>query len=290
MVLPSQPPPHALTPGTIVDGRYRVSQLLRSSGEVAIYSATHMDLGRNVALKLYLGDKPRATKRFIRSGRIVSMMRHPNVVQVFDLARIEGRPMLVLEDLDGPSLAERSAVQGPLRVDEVRPIAEQLLEALAYVHGRGVVHRDVAAENLHHLTAHDGSLLLKLTEFGFSKELGGAHYTSQTETRVIISGLTHVAPEQIMTPDAIDHRVDIYAAGAVLYRLLAGAPPFEAKNLSQLGTAILEQAPPSLTTLVDHVPAAVDEVIAQALAKNADERFAGAEAMHRALAQAFAAG
>ncbi|MEO0321389.1 MAG: serine/threonine-protein kinase [Myxococcota bacterium] len=290
MVLPSQPPPHALAPGTIVDGRYRVSQLLRSSGEVAIYSATHMDLGRNVALTIYLGDKPRPAKRFIRSGRIVSMMRHPNVVQVFDLARIDGRPMLVLEDLDGPSLAERSAVQGPLRVDEVQPIAEQLLEALAYVHGRGVVHRDVAAENLHHLTAHDGSLLLKLTEFGFSKELGGAHYTSQTETRVIISGLTHVAPEQIMTPDAIDHRVDIYAAGAVLYRLLAGAPPFEAKNLSQLGTAILEQAPPSLTTLVDHVPAAVDEVIAQALAKNPDERFAGAEAMHRALAQAFAAG
>ena len=290
MVLPSEPPDDALTPGTIVDGRYRISQLLRASGEVAVYSATHMDLGRNVALNLYQGDDARASKRFVRSGRIVSMMRHPNVVQVFDLARVAGRPMLVLEDLDGPSLAERSSVQGPLRVDEVQAIAEQLLEVLAYVHDRGVVHRDVAAENLYQLTSHDGSLLLKLTEFGFSKELGGAHYTSQTETRIIISGLTHVAPEQIMTPDSVDHRVDLYAAGAVLYRLLAGAPPFAAKNLSQLGTAILEQVPPSLPTLVDHVPAGLDEALQQALSKNPDERFADARAMRRALAQAFAAG
>ena len=93
-----------------------------------------------------------------------------------------------------------------------------------------------------------------------------------------------------MTPDSVDHRVDLYAAGAVLYRLLAGAPPFAAKNLSQLGTAILEQVPPSLPPLVDHVPAGLDEALQQALSKNPDERFADARAMRRALAQAFAAG
>ncbi|MEM1417840.1 MAG: serine/threonine-protein kinase [Myxococcota bacterium] len=253
-----------------------------------MYAATHMELGRNVCLKVFAGDDARAAKRFVRSGRIVSMMRHPNVVQVYDLARHEGRPILVLEDMDGPSLAERSQVQGPLRVEEVRDIAMQLLDALAYVHGRKVIHRDVAAENMHQLQTHDGSLLLKLTEFGFSKDLGGSHYTSQSETQVLIRGLTHVAPEQIMTPDAVDHRVDLYAAAAVFYRLLCGVPPFAAKTLPELGTAILEQAPAPISDHVEHVPTMVDEVIQQALAKKPGERFADATAMKRAFSQAFA--
>jgi len=280
----SNPPAHPLAPGSIVDDAYRVSKLSAHNASSCIYTATHLMLGRNVTLQLLTSASDKAMRRFRRAARILSMMHHPNVVTVHDMGKHDGMPYVVLEYLAGQSLAERSSLRGALRIDEFAPIAEQVLSALAYVHDRKVIHRDVSADNLILTESHDGGEIVKLTQFSFSKEVGGTTYTSASEQQRLVAALTHVAPEQILTPDEVDHRVDLYAAGAVFYRLLTGVPPFQAKSLAELGGDIIERDPPPLRDYAS-VPPLLEEVVLQALSKKPEMRFESADAMWRALEQ-----
>lgn len=278
-----RPPLDALEPGTIVDGRYRVSQLIARTNDAAVYAATHLMMSRNVTLHMLCsGGEPEA-RRFHRAARIVAMLRHPNVVTTHDMGRWEGLPYLVLEYLEGHSLAERSSLRGPMRLEEFASIAHPLLSALSYIHSHNVVHRDVSAENIMLLEGHERDDLLKLTQFSFSKELGTTTYTSQQEQQRMIASLTHVAPEQILTPDKVDHRVDVYAAAAVFYRLLGGVPPFQGRSLADLAAAILERKPEPLGEITDQVPIDLDAAILKGLDKRPDHRFQSAAELWAAI-------
>ena len=267
-----------LEPGTMVENRYRISQLTARGPNVAIYAATHLMMSRNVSIHMLCGGGQSDIKRFRRACRIVSRFRHPNVVTVHDMGLHEGMPYLVLEYLEGHNLAERSALRGPMRLDEFERIAQQVLAALQYIHTHGVIHRDVAAENLVVLDS-GGVETVRLTQFSFSKELGATTHTTQQEQKKMIAGLTHVAPEQIMKPDEVDHRTDLYAAAVVFYRLLGSVPPFQEKTLATLAAAILERTPDSLLEFCDHVPRELDLVIQRAMSKEPNKRFDSADAM-----------
>lgn len=287
MFASSTPPPNALKPGTMVDSRYRVSQLTNSSSGTLVYAATHLMLGRAVTLEVLVRDDDRARRRFKRAARLLSMMKHPNVVHVHDMGMHEGSPYLVREHLGGQNLAQRSAMRGPMKMDEFLPIAQQLLSALGYIHQRKIIHRDVSGENIVFTETWNGGEILKLTQFGFSKDLGAASgTTTAAEQRRLVHSLTHVAPEQILRPEEVDHRVDLYAAGAVFYQMLAGVPPFQADTLAELGSEILEGAPTPISHVVDGVSPAVDDAILPSLNKEPDQRYQSAYDMWQALSSA----
>ncbi len=250
-----------------------------------VYEATHLGLGRNVTLELMMKEDSRAQRRFRRAARIVGMMRHPNVVVVHDTGQSEGLDYIVLESLDGQTLGERSRLRGPLPMAEFTPLAQQLLSALQYVHERKVIHRDVSPDNVVLSKTWDGGEQLKIAQFGFSKDLGAAtSSTTASEQRQIVASLTHVAPEQILEPEDVDHRVDIYGAGALFYRLLAGVPPFRAKSLAQLGGDILNAEPAPLRSFVPELPPEIEAAVLRSLAKKPDDRYQSAQAFSEALA------
>ncbi|MEM6955537.1 MAG: serine/threonine-protein kinase [Myxococcota bacterium] len=276
-------PPSRLQPGEIIEGRYRISQLVHAEGGIATYTAKHLLMGRNVTLQFLCGDTDGALRRFRRSGRMLSMMRHPHIVGIHDMGIYDRFPYMALEYLEGQTLAQRSAFLGPFDLGSVLRIAEQLLGAVAYVHERKIYHRDISASNLKVVEMWNGEEALKLTGFAFAKDLGASRSSSLSEKRSMVASLTHVAPEQILRPDDADYRVDLYASGAVLYQLIAGAPPFRGGTLAELGAAIMEETPRSLLHYVQTLPPQLDAVIAQALAKDPDHRFESADAMLRAI-------
>ena len=279
--------PGPLEPGTMIENRYRISQMVGSSTSTIVYSATHMMLGRAVTIEMMIQDDDKARRRFRRAARLLSMMKHPNVVAVHDMGVHREFPYLVREDLGGQTLAARSHLRGPMKIDEFVHIAQQLLSALGYIHQRKIIHRDVSGENIVFAETWNGEETLKLTQFGLSKDLesrSGA--TTAAEQRKLVSSLTHVAPEQILRPEEIDHRVDLYAAGAVFYQLLTSEAPFQAKTLAQLGSEILESMPVPMGQIVEHVEPQLDAVIMKALAKEPDARYESAYDMWEALMEA----
>ena len=283
----SRPPFGGLSAGAIVADRYRVASQKGTTGGSAVYSATHLGLGRNVTLELLLRDGPKARRRFERAARRLAMLRHPNVVLVHDSGVHEGRPFVVFQDLSGTTLADRSLVRGPMPLEEVRGLAEQLLSVLGYLHSRKVVHQDVSAENIALGTAWDGRESIQLTQFGHSSDLGSASSSvSSGEQQAVVRSLTHIAPERILAPEEVDARTDLYAAGAVLYRLLAGVPPFEAGTFAELGGAIIEGQPMALEAHAPDLPLDVCRVVHQALEKKPAHRFESAGAMWTAFANA----
>ncbi len=282
----SEVPRNALAPGALLQNRYRISKLLSHSLGSHVYVGTHLMLGRNVRIKVLFEQGKRADRRFRRAARLVSMMRHPNIIEVLDMGMHDDRPFLVLEHLDGQTLAQRSQLRGPLPIKELVPIAEQLLDLLGYIHSRNVLHRDVAAHNLHLIDDHRGQETLKLAQFGASKDLG-ANTTTLSDQGNMLGSLTHVAPEQITNPEEIDQRADIYAAGSVLYQLITGVPPFRANTIAELGSAILELTPTPLDVMRSELPPGVSSVIEKALAKKPDDRYQSARQMWEAMHDVF---
>lgn len=279
----SRTPPNRLEPGEIVEGRYRISQLVEAEGGTATYTAKHLLMGRNVTMQLLCSESDSALRRFRRSGRMLSMMHHPNIVNIHDMGMYERFPYMALEYLEGQTLAQRSMFLGPFDLSSVLRIAEQLLSAVSYIHQRKIFHRDISAHNIVVTEKWNGEEALKLGSFAFAKDLGASRSSTMSEKRSMVASLTHVAPEQILRPDEADHRVDLYASGAVLYQLLAGAPPFRGNTLAELGAAIMEETPRSLLEYSQTLPPQIDAVIARALAKDPEHRFDSAESMLRAL-------
>lgn len=270
---PNPLPSDVLPPGTVLDRRYRLNSLVEQSPRTHVYTGTHLLLGRSVRVEL-LRDA-REDRRFRRSARLLSMMSHPNIVRVYDMGLHAERPFLVLEHLEG-TLAERLSLVGAFRLADFARVAEQLLDVLTYVHARNVIHRDISLHSLH-LVEQEKRELLKLSQFGASKDLGAKSITLPGQ-QTLVSSLVHVAPERILD-EPLDHRSDIYSAGTVLYHVLTGAPPFRGKSIAEIGTAILESVPTAPDMIRADCPAGLSTIIARALAKRAEDRYASAQEM-----------
>ena len=269
------------SPGMRV-GPYEILALLGQGGMGEVYRARDPRLGRDVALKT-IGSgmtlDAEHMQRFEREARAAGTLNHPSILTVFDVGSVDGTPYLVAELLQGLSLRERLE-NGRLPVREAIGIGIQLAQGLAAAHARGIVHRDLKPENL--MRTEDGRI--KILDFGIAKVIREAAGTSQgTVTRgrdgtgsgVILGTARYMAPEQLRG-EPVDHRCDLFAAGAILYEMIAGIHPFQRESAAETAAAILGVDPPKLPgDAVVGIPG-IEPLIFKCLAKRPGERLQSA--------------
>jgi eukaryotic-like serine/threonine-protein kinase len=285
------PPPPARTPGPagpgaddtpvrdglpVRIGHYRIVGKLGQGGMGIVYAARDERLERAVALKTMssVSRDETARKRFWREARAAASVNHPNVCQLYEIGEDSGELFIAMELLEGRSLATRLQ-EGPMSVSETVPLGLGMLSALQALHARGVVHRDLKPSNVF-LTPHG----VKVLDFGLALpgESGGApsDATPLTQTGMIVGTPRYMAPEQV-TGEALDARSDLFAAGAILFEMLAGRPAFNGRNAVEILHATLHEQPPALTG--SPAVAAVDRVIRRALSKRPADRPPSADVM-----------
>jgi eukaryotic-like serine/threonine-protein kinase len=259
----------------VIAGRYRLGALLGVGGMARVVAAHDLRLDRRVAVKLApaSGIDRAGRERFVREARSSAGFSHPNAVAVFDAGEADGYLYLVMELVDGPSVATRLAEHGPLDVDDAVTITTGVLAALGAAHAAGIVHRDVKPGNV--LLGPGGAV--KLADFGIAKRLGDLS-ADLTGTGQFIGTPKYLAPEQVLG-EPVSPATDLYAVGVVLYEMLAGRPPFEADT--PIATAIAHRdAPiPDVRDVRPDVPEHVAAAITRAMAKDPRKRFGSAEQM-----------
>jgi serine/threonine-protein kinase len=262
-------------------GSYRVERALGAGSTGAVYLAEHPDIGSRVAVKVLSAEasrSPKLVRRFVDEARAVNLIRHENIINVVDLCEVLGRPCIVMEYIDGCSLAERIDA-GPMSMRDIGQIAGEALSALHAAHRRGVLHRDIKPENIY-VTARNHTRVL---DFGIAKlrPLDVSQHCNTT-TGVLLGTPYYMAPE-LARGRPVDHRADLYSMGAVLFEAVTGQRPFHSENLYELLQLHVRAPVPSVVPLRPDAPAALDEVIARALAKEPAHRFASARQMRDAL-------
>jgi non-specific serine/threonine protein kinase len=270
------PPPASPPPSRI--GHYAIARKLGEGGMGVVYAARDERLERTVALKTMsaLAKDDTARRRFWREARAAAAVNHPNVCQLYEIGEEGGELFIAMELLEGEPLSERLR-RGALSVSEATPIGLGMLAALQALHARGIVHRDLKPSNVF-LTPHG----VKLLDFGLARptdpELARSLGSDSdlTRTGMLVGTPRYMAPEQV-TGESIDARTDLFAAGAILFEMLAGRPAFAGRTVVEVLHGTLYEQPPALTG--SPAVAAADRVIHKALAKRPHERHASAEAM-----------
>ena len=274
---PSSDPANAPTgefPPTRI-GHYAIGRKLGEGGMGVVYAARDERLERSVAVKTMssVAKDDTARKRFWREARAAASVNHPNICQIYEIGEDAGELFIAMELLEGEVLSERLR-WGPLSPAQSLPIGLGMLAALSALHARGIVHRDLKPSNVF-LTEHG----VKLLDFGLARpELGGSldEATGLTQTGFLVGTPRYMAPEQVMG-EGVDTRSDLFAAGAILFEMLAGRPAFGGRTVVEVLHATRYENPPALTG--SPAVAAVDRVIRRALAKRPDDRPASADAM-----------
>ena len=283
----------ALTSGTKL-GPYEIQSPLGAGGMGEVYRARDTRLDRTVAVKVlasHLSSSPELKQRMEREGRVISSLNHPHICQLYDIGSQNGTDYLVMEFLEGETLAERLR-KGAMPLAEVYKIGIAVAEALAVAHRSGIVHRDLKPGNIM-LTAGGA----KLMDFGLAKPLGvqaasgsgsaapsftaaatmsgPSPLTPLTTAGSVIGTIQYMSPEQIEGKEA-DARSDIFAFGAVLYEMVAGKRPFSGKSQISLASSILESEPEPVSKVKPTTPPAFEHVVTTCLQKNPDERYQSA--------------
>ncbi|HZA60814.1 MAG TPA: protein kinase [Actinomycetota bacterium] len=265
-------------PERVLGDRYRLGPRVGSGGMATVYRATDTVLDRPVAVKVlatpYAGDE-NAVERFRREARAAAGLNHPNVVAVYDHGSTDGSHYIVMEHVEGATLADVLRDDGALPPERAAAIAIAVTAALAAAHEQGLVHRDVKPANV--LLTEDGRA--KVTDFGIARAADGA---SLTATGNVMGTATYIAPEQA-TGKTVDARTDIYSLGCVLYEMLAGRPPFAADSPLAVASMHVREAPVPPSDLRDEVPPPLEAVALRAMAKDPADRFDSAAEMGAAL-------
>ena len=267
--------------GQVLDGKYRLVDLLGQGGMGAVFEAEHVEIGNTVALKVLFPEKRRQREslaRFRREAQAAGTIGHPNIATVFDMGRTEdGISYLVMEFVDGLSLADLVARESSMSSERVIAIGCQVLEALEAAHSRGIVHRDIKPENVMVTVDPEGRDRVRVLDFGISKvRPTGGETHGLTQTGTILGTPMYMAPEQARGEPDMDHRIDLYAVGAMLYVMLTGKNPFQASNYNALLAKILTEEPPPVDSIVDAVDPHLVRVIDKAMARDRDQRFTSA--------------
>ena len=259
--------------GTEIGG-YAVTGRVGEGGMGAVYLAEDAG-GRRVALKVLLtqmAENEEYRRRFERESRYASSLNHPNIVRVHEFGEVNGMAYMVMDYVPGRDLTAEIA-EGRLTPERTIAVLEQVASALDAVHATGLFHRDVKPANV--LVEQDevtGDLRCRLTDFGLSKQ-PSQDSSPLTSAGFFVGTCQYVAPEQILAKE-LDHRVDVYSLGCLLYECLAGEPPFSRPREEQVLYAHIQDPPPKLTQVRPELPAAIDEVIERALSKEPEERHA----------------
>ena len=267
----------ALAPGTRL-GPYEILPLLGTGGMGEVYRARDTRLERTVAVKILsqLSSDPARRQRFEREAKAISCLNHPNICTLHDIGHQDGIDYLVMECLEGETLAKRLE-KGPLPLDQVLKYGAQIADALDKAHRAGIVHRDLKPSNI--MLTPTGA---KLLDFGLAKPATAltdiATMTAVkaespvTEQGTIVGTFQYMSPEQVEGRE-LDGRSDIFSLGAVLYEMVTGHRAFEGKTQLSVASAILEKEPAPITTIKPLAPAALDHAIRNCLVKDPDLRW-----------------
>lgn len=279
----------ALSPGTKL-GPYEVLSAIGAGGMGEVYRARDTRLGRDVAIKVLpqdLSSNADLKARFEREARVISSLNHPNICTLHDVGQHNGTDFLVMEFVEGQTLAERLE-KGPLPIEQALKIGIQIAEALDKAHKKGVIHRDLKSGNI--MLTKSGA---KLMDFGLAKPLTVAIGTSSgsaaspptpstptmnvapltlepaplTQQGAVVGTFLYMAPELLQGHDA-DIRSDIFSLGCVLYEMVAGRRPFEGKSQLSVLAAILEKEPKPLAKLQPMSPTSLEHAVLRCLTKD----------------------
>jgi serine/threonine protein kinase len=266
--------PYELSPGSML-GEYRIEHKLGEGGMGVVFAAVHSLIGKQAAIKVL---KPELCKdassleRFIDEARAVNQIHHPNIVDIFAFGQtMDGRSYYVMEWLKGKTLRDAIA-ERHLRLDEVCAIGKHLCRALEAAHEKAIIHRDLKPENIFLVELKDEPPMVKLLDFGIAKlATRNELHIEKTATGQMVGTPMYVAPEQAKGK-AIDHRVDIYSLGGIVFEMLTGQPPFVADNAAELIAYHLTTPPRHPIELVPELPKDLDEMVVAMLAKDARMR------------------
>ena len=256
--------------GKVIEGYEVIDVLHNLPGRIA-YRARNLELGRFEQLEILpqsLAEDEERSERFLREIRLLSSLQHPHIVTCYGAARLEGQLAMMVEMLEGVTLAERLEL-GPMDPVEATSVMRQLLAAAEAIHMRDVIHREISPANV--IITPDR--VVKLSGFTFAKT---AHDFGLTRAGTIVGDLDYSSPEQISGEQTLDARTDIYALGAVFFALLAGRPPFEGKSQFDVMLAHVESAPEPPSAVRPEIPAEFDDIVLRALAKKPEDRYTSA--------------
>ena len=258
----------------IIAGRYRLLRPVGAGAMGTVWAARHELVGRDYAIKIASSTARDARELFLREVRIVGALRHRNVVDIADAGEADDDGLyLAMELLEGESLADRIA-RAPLPPEDALAIAAGVCLGLAAAHAAGVIHRDVKPENVYLAREPSGAIIPKLLDFGVSSIRGASGAGRLYGTPAYMS------PEQALGAPDVDHRVDLWATGVMLYEMLTGRRPFDAESYPALLPIIIEQPHPPLPA---SIPRDVADVVDRCLAKAIADRYPSADALLEAI-------
>ncbi|MGE0547796.1 MAG: serine/threonine-protein kinase [Kofleriaceae bacterium] len=272
-----------LSPGTVLLDKYRVDEVIGTGGMGRVIRATHMYLHQPVAIKIMLPELAQSADtvaRFLREAQANVRLRSEHIVRVLDVGTLaSGIPFMVMEYLEGSDLSQVLVHHGPQLPNVVCDLMLQACEGMAEAHSIGIIHRDIKPSNFFATQRPDGSLLLKILDFGISKT--PVNMTDLTGTQTVMGTPTYMAPEQMKSGKRADARSDVWSIGIVMYQLVQGQPPFAGETYADLVIKVGTEAPMPL-----HVPLppGLGDVIMRCLARDPADRHQNVGELARLLA------
>ncbi|HEX7807736.1 MAG TPA: serine/threonine-protein kinase, partial [Thermoanaerobaculia bacterium] len=243
-------------PGTLLDGKYEILGILGAGGMGEVYKARHIHLGAFRCIKVM---KPSLMadevyrQRFLREARLATQIHHPNLAVVHDFSLMpDGASYMVTEFIDGTTVRQWEAANGRFPLALAIEVALQVLGGLDHIHRRGLLHRDVSADNVMLAFDADDNLVVKIIDLGVAKDVTTANSADTTQAGVFVGNPKYMSPEQLGELDEgemLDGRADLYSMGVVLYEMLTGVPPFAARTPNGYIVKHLTEAPPSFRTV-----------------------------------------
>ncbi len=273
------------SPGTMLDHKYRVDQLLAVGGMGAVYIGTHTKLRKRVAIKVLNPQlsSPLMVERFHREAITASQIGHEGIAQVTDLGTSnDGEPFLVMELLEGDSLAKRLKATGAMPIEAACTIGAAILSPLDAAHRAGIVHRDLKPDNVFLVRQSRGEIV-KLLDFGISRATGLEAEFRLTTTGLVLGTPYYMSPEQARGEHEVNHLADIYAFGVILYEMLCGQVPIQGDNYNQLMFKVMSGDYRPARTLRPDLPRELEQIIAAAIALDPQDRPQSASALEQAL-------
>ncbi len=266
-----------MRPGDLIDGRYRLEQLLGRGGMGAVFSAEHLLLETKVAIKFLVDARSQeAVVRFAREARVTARLTSAHATRVMDVATPSDRdrpPYLVMELLQGTDLDAILRERGPLSVEKSVGYLLQACDAIAEAHANGVVHRDIKPGNLFLARQPNGTDILKVLDFGLSKLVEATEAPNVTRTTAIMGSPAYMSPEQLRNPKRVDVRTDVWALGVVLYELLTKELPFRFDSTADLLIAIATEPHVPIRKRLPSLAEGVEAVVERCLSKKPEDRY-----------------
>lgn len=261
--------------GQLIDNRYKIIRTIGEGGMANVYLAYDTILEREVAVKILRGDladDEKFVRRFQREANAASSLKHPNIVEMYDVGEDDGKYFIVMEFINGKTLKSLIKKRGALTIDEVMDIMLQLTSAVACAHDSYIIHRDIKPQNV--MILEDGRV--KITDFGIAMALNS---NELTQTNSVMGSVHYLPPEQANGSGSTT-KSDIYSLGILMFELLTGKLPFKGDNAVEIAIKQMKEAIPSVIDINPNIPQSVENVILRACAKNPKNRYDSAAEMY----------